>query len=227
MAITTSTNPLGKKPAIIDPRTFQLAEILNAHSNDIPLAPSVDWSKGITSWGALLNNTLGDCTCAAVGHAIQVESVNAESKEVSISDGDILALYESACGYQKGIPATDEGGACLVVLAYWRKNAVHNRKLRAYAAIEPNNYTHIMQVVSWLGGCYCGLLMPISAQGQKVWSVPPGGPYGQGAPGSWGGHCVYIDLSNDMELLVHLLRRSVCADRSRLDRKERRQSHRL
>ncbi len=25
-----------------------------------------------------------------------------------------------------------------------------------------------------------------------MWSVPPGGPVGDGAPGSWGGHCAPI-----------------------------------
>jgi len=31
-----------------------------------------DWTKGITEWGMMMNDTLGDCTIAGVGHAVQV-----------------------------------------------------------------------------------------------------------------------------------------------------------
>ena len=36
------------------------------------------------------------------------------------------------------------------------------------------------------------MALPISAQTQQVWSVPPGGPTGDGKPGSWGGHAVPV-----------------------------------
>ena len=45
-------------------------------------------------------------------------------------------------------------------------------------------------------GCYIGVQLPISAQAQvqnhQPWSVPPGGPIGDGKPGSWGGHAVPV-----------------------------------
>lgn len=38
-----------------------------------PPPPSVDWTSGMPrNLGMMLNDTLGDCTCAAVYHAIQV-----------------------------------------------------------------------------------------------------------------------------------------------------------
>src|ERR1700683_1722620 len=40
--------------------------------------------------------------------------------------------------------------------------------------------------------CYIGLALPLSAQSQDVWSIPPGGAAGLGAPGSWGGHAVPV-----------------------------------
>ena len=46
--------------------------------------------------------------------------------------------------------------------------------------------------MSIFGNCYVGLMMPLSAQTQSIWSVPPGGPVGHGAPGSWGGHAVPV-----------------------------------
>jgi hypothetical protein len=45
-----------------------------------------------------------------------------------------------------------------------------------------------------------GIQLPITAQGASTWEVPPN-LTGNGAPGSWGGHCVpimYYDPENYM-----------------------------
>src|SRR5580658_8869232 len=56
---------LGKKAPKIDSRTLRLAKYLTA----VPPPPaSCDWTKGVTEWGMMLNDALGDCTCAAIGH---------------------------------------------------------------------------------------------------------------------------------------------------------------
>lgn len=184
------TYPLGKTQPIHDPRTFQLASYLSTAASTVPAAQ--DWTHDITKFGMMLNDTLGDCTCAAVGHYIQVQSVNAGGAEITVADGDVLALYEGAAGYKKGKPATDRGAACLTVLNYVRKNGIAGgkHKLLAYAALEPSNTLHIKQSIFFFGAVYTGVALPISAQGQAVWSVPSGGPVGRGAPGSWGGHCI-------------------------------------
>jgi len=62
----------------------------------------------------------------------------------------------------------------------------------AYAALEPKNHNHVMLSTFLFGGCYIGMSLPLTAQKQTVWSVPPGGATGQGAPGSWGGHAVPV-----------------------------------
>ena len=60
-------------------------------------------------------------------------------------------------------------------------------------ALEPKNHLHVQAAVELFGGSYIGLALPVSAQQQAIWSVPPGGPTGTGAPGSWGGHAVVIE----------------------------------
>jgi hypothetical protein len=50
--------------------------------------------------------------------------------------------------------------------------------------------------------CYIGLALPISAQNQDVWAVPPGGSAGEGSPGSWGGHAVPIVAYDSRGLTV-------------------------
>jgi hypothetical protein len=190
MTVDHSKLKLGKKPAHHDPRTLQMANYL-----ELPAIPATqDWTKKAASnWGMMLNDKLGDCTCAAVGHIIQAWSANAEAKEIVLPDQAILKTYEAVTGYRPDDPSTDRGAVELDVLRYWRKTGVGGYKIDAFVALEPKNHAHIQAAVDLFGGAYIGLALPLSAQTQKVWSVPPGGPSGNAAPGSWGGHAVVVE----------------------------------
>ena len=190
MAVDHSREKLGKKPARHDPRTLQMANYLA-----LPAIPAAqDWTKKAASgWGMMLNDQLGDCTCAAIGHIIQAWSATAGPKEITLPDDAILKAYEAVGGYQPGKPDTDQGAVELDVLKYWRKTGVGGLRIDAFVALEPKNHAHVQAAVDLFGGAYIGLALPVSAQRQHVWSVPPGGATGQGAPGSWGGHAVVIE----------------------------------
>src|SRR5579862_7669629 len=65
-----------------------------------PIPPAHDWSTGMPSdLGMMMNDTLGDCTCAAVYHARQVWTANTGGI-VTEPDSDVEMLYEKACGYK-------------------------------------------------------------------------------------------------------------------------------
>ena len=177
---------LGKKPPKHDSRTLQLARYV---TNALQPLPRVDWGSKVTQLGEMCNDQLGICTIAAAGHMVQTWTANAGS-QIVLSDTDIVAAYSGACGYDPADPSTDQGGVEVDVLNYWRKTGIGGRKIFAYAAQEPKNRTHVELAVDLFGGCYLGVELPLSAQGKDVWSVPPGGPVGQGAPGSYGGHAV-------------------------------------
>jgi hypothetical protein len=191
---------LGKQAPKIDNRTLRLARYLAA----LPLPPpSCNWAKGVQSWGMMGNDQLGDCTCAAVGHGIQVTSLNSPEGEITPPDPLILSLYENSCGYVPGDPSTDQGGFIIDVLNYVRKHSLGNEKqhhhrkfkLYAYADPDPGNRTHIMQAVATFGVVDIGLGLPVTAQSQvgSLWDVvgnPQTDPNSQ--PGSWGGHSVVI-----------------------------------
>ncbi len=190
---------LGKLAPKHDERTLQFANYL---SYNLPPAPAYkDWSGYINTWGMMKNDTVGDCTCAAAGHLIMEWTINTKH-EVVPTDAQIIAAYSAITGYNPKTGANDNGADEISVLNYWRKTGVASHKIGAYAATEPNNHTHIKQAVYLFGGCYIGLALPISAQTQKVWSVPPGGLKGKGAPGSWGGHAVPVVAYDDMSLTV-------------------------
>jgi hypothetical protein len=140
----------------------------------------------------MLNDKIGDCTCAAAGHMIEAWTQCATGTEVVPTDDQIESAYEAVSGYVPSTGAHDDGAVELDVLNYWQSTGIAGRTITAFAALEPKNQEQVRDAVYLFGGCYIGLALPASAQNQSVWSVPPGGPVGDGAPGSWGGHAVPI-----------------------------------
>ncbi len=181
---------LGKQPARRDARTFLLADYLDAEVLPTP-PPHLRWTQNVGSWPMMRNDTIGDCTVSAAGHCIQ-EWTAFSGTEVIPSDDDVVAAYSAITGYDPVTGANDNGAVELDVLNYWRKQGIAGHQLMAYVAIEPGNHDHVKDSVQLFGNCYIGLGLPISAQRQRVWSVPPGGPDGDGAPWSWGGHAVPV-----------------------------------
>jgi hypothetical protein len=181
---------LGKLAPQRDHRQLRLAKYLPA---DLPPAPpKVDWSEKVAfPAGAMLNDALGDCTCAALGHAVQVWTANAAT-EITISDADVLAVYEGACGYNPADPATDQGGVELDVLNYARTTGIGGHKIDAFVALQPENAEHIKLSVDLFGGVYIGVSLPNTIQGQgDTWTldITAGA---DAVPGSLGGHAVFV-----------------------------------
>ncbi len=187
-----SNMKLGKLAPVHDPRTLMLANYLTPDTLP-PVPAKYAYAKNIKAgaWGMMDNDKIGDCTCAAAGHLI-MEWTDDNGALFTPADTDIIKAYSAITGYNPATGANDNGANETAVLNYWRKTGVASHKILAYAALEPKNHNHIMLSVFLFGGCYIGVGLPISAQRQKVWSVPPGGATGKGAPGSWGGHAVPV-----------------------------------
>ncbi len=179
---------LGRKAIKTDSRTLALGRYLTAAMPGPP--PSADWTKGINNWGMMQNNSLGDCTIAGVGHAIQVFTANT-SIMATVPDSTIASYYEQWDGYVPGNPHTDHGGVELDVLNKWQKQGFADNTLMAFADPKPANLDEIRQSIALFGGVYIGLALPLTAQMQDVWDVVKRGG-ANAAPGSWGGHCVFV-----------------------------------
>ena len=195
---------LGKGPAKLDSRRFMLSSFLPMATPPV----SVNWFGSVTEFGSMLNDSLEDCTCAAVGHAEQVASLNTPEGELTFPDNIILNLYEKSCGYVFNDPSTDNGGVITDVLDWVRKYGmgkkhetpdIHRKKiLYAYADPNPDDIAHVKQAIAEFAVVDIGLQLPITAQSQvgKVWDVV-GDPNSNNdsRPGSWGGHCLTGDTS--------------------------------
>jgi len=179
---------LGRKAIKTDTRTLMFRDYLTPAQPAPP--PTADWTKGIRSWGMMLNDTLGDCTIAAVGHAVQVWSAN-NSGVVTVPDPTVESYYEKWDGYVPGNPSTDAGGVELDVLNNWQKQGFAGKALLAFADPKPASLLEIHQSIALFGGVYIGLALPLTAQTQDVWDVVPNGG-AKARKGSWGGHCVFV-----------------------------------
>jgi len=150
---------LGKGPARHDSRTLLLSKYLPSGY----VAPdSVDWTSGITSFGTMLNNTIGDCVFAAGGHAEQTWTAS-RGTERTPPDSQILSYYEDWAGYVKGNPSTDRGYDELTFLNKWRRLGFCGSVLMGYADPDASNLEHIRQSIALFGGVYIGDQLPNSA----------------------------------------------------------------
>lgn len=175
---------LGRLPARHDPRTLKLGKYLTA----LPPTPSArDWTAGKTEWGQMLNNELGDCTCAALGHACQTWSLNSIKLEVTPADADILAAYEKWCGYNPADPSTDQGGVELTVLNCFKRDGLAGHFLAAFADPAVQNLEEVKQGINLFGGVYIGITLTNAQLDADVWDVIPNDQSGVA-----GGHAVWV-----------------------------------
>jgi hypothetical protein len=181
---------LGKKPARHDPRTLHLHEFLRAEDLP-PFPPSHEHGRLVKRWPTLGNCRIHNCTCAAAGHLIHTWTARVGSA-VILPTRTVVKAYEKITGYNPRTGANDEGAEVLSVLNFWRKSGFAGHHIEAFVALERHHPLHFKAGVFLFGGAYVGLNLPRSADGQKIWRVPPSGPTGRGKPDSWGGHVVPI-----------------------------------
>jgi hypothetical protein len=115
--------------------------------------------------------------------------MNADNSERTIPDSAILAAYEAWDGYVQGDPSTDSGGICLDVLNAWKKGALNDYELQAFADPAVGNLDEIRQAIYLFGGVYIGFNVPncvLNLDPSTVWDVQADDG------GNAGGHCVFV-----------------------------------
>ena len=125
------------------------------------------------------NDQYGDCTIAALAHAMTVYNGLIGKKKIW-DVKSVTKLYLHLTG------GADTGLNELDVLNYWQSNPVDGEKIFAYTAIDVKNHTHIKQAIELFGGVYLGLQVQQNCiqefDAHKPW-VP--------APLTNDGHAVY------------------------------------
>jgi hypothetical protein len=192
--MTIHKHKLGRLPRGHDTRIPHMAA-LRAGQTLPPLPASINYGSGMPAdLGAMLNDSLGDCTCAAVGHAIQLWSYATKGAGgmITVPDSDIEELYEEAGGYVPGDPSTDNGCVEQTVLSDWLNGPVDGNELAAYVEINVNSVADVFRSIWECGLVYIGMNVPNYIMNSftgagSVWDVDPSGDNT-----SAGGHAVII-----------------------------------
>jgi len=178
---------LGRLHRSYNPRVPHLSALLAGQTLAPPPA-AVDYTKGMpANLGMMLNGPssdnpplapegLGDCTCAAFYHAIQVWTFNATKKMVTGPDSDVERLYIQACGYNPKVKGEGPGGNEQTVLSYLLttgaplgpKGATRH-KIAAFIEVDPRNTDDVKRTIADCGLAYIGFNVPESVQ-------PPNAP---------------------------------------------------
>lgn len=185
----------GRLPRRFDPRVPHLSALRLMKTVRLPqLLPQWDWAARLpTDLGAMLNTSLGDCTCAALGHAEQVWTAYAQGQMMTPSDAQIEALYERF-GYSPADPESDRGAVEQDVLTSALNVGIPMpdgtmSRITAFFEVDPRNTDDLCEVVQEFGLAYIGFSVPsgfMDAGPAKVWDVSPS--FGQ----IEGGHAVIL-----------------------------------
>jgi hypothetical protein len=146
----------GKHPPKVDYRTLRLRDYVSAlppppaSADTLPrLYSKLNISDPTKLFPMDGNDTLGDCTIAALAHAATIYEGLVGKKGIMTKKA-VVKLYMHLTG------GVDSGLNELDVLNYWRKHAAGREKILAFASIDPKNLTHIQQAIQIFGGVYLG-----------------------------------------------------------------------
>jgi hypothetical protein len=179
-----------KRPLVRGPR-LRLCHYLDIAKFRLP-APDCDYTKAAPDALAdvLGNADLGDCTCAGVGHIVDVLCSNS-GVPTRVTAGEVIALYSAACGYVIGDAATDQGGDEAAVLNYVAEKGMDGKGRHQFVGsiiVDACNKEEVRWAQWALGNLYFGEELPNGyvdpfPQGNGfVWGVA-------GAPVPDNGHC--------------------------------------
>lgn len=143
----------------LDPR----AKLSQGGLPPVPLTADVNWASAVPSWPMYLNDQLGDCTIAAMGHMYGAWTWYAAGAEGLFADPQVQAVYSRVGGYVPGDESTDNGCVMQDVLADQVSDGMTDQngvthKVAAYAAFgNPADEDLLGQVLDVFGSVYVGI----------------------------------------------------------------------
>ncbi len=188
----------GKRPPKVDYRTLrlknylsnELAEPLRSVNSLSRVYAALEISDPTVLFPMDGNDTYGDCTIAALAHAVTTYRGLLGTIDIMTTQA-VIKLYMHLTG---GI---DSGLYELDVLNYWRQHRVAGDRIMAYASIDPKNHTHVQQAIQIFGGVYIGFQVQQNCA-QQFDNHQPWTP----GPLTTDGHAVFAVAYDQAELTV-------------------------
>jgi hypothetical protein len=148
-----------------DPNKARVALRPFLRVDEVPPPRESDRYSQVPSWPMFLNDKLGDCTCADLGHTLQQTALYGDGAEVHVTDDDVLTAYKAVSGYN-GDPSTDQGAVIQDVMNYWRTTGVAGHKSLAFAEVNVKDVAEVKAAINLFGSVHFGLLFPAFAMDQ-------------------------------------------------------------
>lgn len=108
-----------------------------------------------------MNDTLGDCVIAAMGHVEGVLTGNAGDL-VTYGQEQIIAEYSAIGGYVPGDPSTDNGCDEVTALNYWMTHGFPNghHRIAGWMTVDPLNALEFKAALYLFENLYFGVELP-------------------------------------------------------------------
>jgi hypothetical protein len=168
----------GKHPPKMDYRTLRLKSYLMssipAPPDTYSVLPTIYKNLNMSDPQLLFpmdsNDAYGDCTIAALAHAVTTYRGIIGKKKI-MDARSVVKLYMHLTG------GVDSGLNELDVLNYWRKQAVSGDEILAFVSIDPKNHLHVQQAIKLFGGVYLGFQVQQNCiedfKARKPWTPEP------------------------------------------------------
>ena len=191
---------LGRKPPDYSKPRLWLEDYKTA-ALPAPTYP-VNRAAGV-AWPMYMNDSIGDCTCAGIAHAVDAWTFLAGRGEALFADSTIQSLYSAVSGYVAGDASTDNGASMQSVLAYMQATGItdinaNSHKISAYAQLVNVDQAHLNYALNNFGSVYVGINCPQSALDQ----------FGHGQPWTYvqgsaiaGGHAIVLQQMDSADSL--------------------------
>ena len=153
---------LGKLPKKEDSRNLKFAKYFTGTLPPIPMP--IDHSEGITDWGMMLNNSIGDCAIAGPAHMIKAWC--AKTTGYTPTDAEVLKAYSDISGYNPKTGSNDNGCAMLDVMKYLKNTGIGGHKIGAFVEVDIKNMQEILAGLYLFHGLDAGYQLPESAMKQ-------------------------------------------------------------
>ncbi|HTP28567.1 MAG TPA: hypothetical protein VMK12_23280 [Anaeromyxobacteraceae bacterium] len=116
------------------------------------------------------NDTYGDCTIAALAHAVTTFRGMIDKQVVPGKQAVVKLYFHLTGGVDSGLNELD-------VLNYWRKSPFSGEKVLGYVSIDPKHHDHVQSAISMFGGVYLGFHVQQDCQkdfeARKPWTPGP------------------------------------------------------
>ena len=178
----------GKLPPKRHPKTLRLSKYLDAGTLPPPeIVRGWEIQSGITDFGMLGNDSVGDCVIAAMLHYLMMAKA-IEGSPVTYTTEQALALYSAITGYDPNDPSTDQGTVWTDALAYWQNTGVYGDKILGWAQVDYTDPVKLNQAIDIFGAALIGTAVTQSMEDQfgkgEPWNAPFSGEVlgGHGIP---------------------------------------------